>query len=225
MASKLPQRLLVLRPHPSEDARFWRSLADRVSNLRIVTGTEAIPWTLASDCLVQTGCTTGVEAAILGVPSIGLVCQPDHIMHPRFRLAHKLNVVYRSVSDAIEAIRRMPSNDVVHQPQLNADLLREIAPYLDIETNRYSFQKIADEIENVLTDAKKHESAHLRPIEGIVDAALRKSVSQSIFNDGHFDREELDKMIDGQVKNIKGLSLAKIIDLNWGVYALVPHSH
>ncbi|MDE0770449.1 MAG: hypothetical protein OSB19_18900 [Opitutaceae bacterium] len=132
-----------MRPHSSEYARFWQSLADRVSNLRIVTNTEAIPWALAPDCLVQTGCTTGVEAAILGVPSIGSVCQPDRIMHPRVRLAYKLNVVYCSVSDAIEAFRRMPSDDAVHQLQLNTDVLRRVAPYLDIEKDRYSFQKIA----------------------------------------------------------------------------------
>jgi surface carbohydrate biosynthesis protein len=225
MHSKLPKRLLILRPHPSEDARFWQSLADRVSNLRIVTDTEAIPWTLASDCLVQTGCTTGVEAAILGVPSIGLVCQPERIMHPQVRLAHKLNVVYRSVSDAIEAIRWMPSNDAVHQPRLNTDLLRRVAPYLDIEKDRYSFQKIADEIIKLLADAKQHESEHLQPIKGIVDASLRKSVGRSVFDDGYFDRDDLDKMIDGRFRDIKGLRRAKIIDLNWGVYALVPHSH
>ncbi|MDE0770450.1 MAG: hypothetical protein OSB19_18905 [Opitutaceae bacterium] len=77
----------------------------------------------------------------------------------------------------------------------------------------------------MLADSQQHESEHLQPIKGIIDAGLQRFVGRSVFDDGYFDRDELDKMIDGRFRDIKGLRQAKIIDLNWAVYALVPHSH
>jgi len=80
-----PERKVVLRPHPDEDVSTWTKFAEESPNLSVVSGTEALPWMMASDCVIQTGCTTGVEAAVLGVPCIGLIRQPSGVRYSTFR--------------------------------------------------------------------------------------------------------------------------------------------
>ena len=60
---------IVLRPHPAERADSW-TRADLPENVTVVTDTDPIPWLLAAKAVVVTGCTTGVEATILGVPAL-----------------------------------------------------------------------------------------------------------------------------------------------------------
>ena len=71
LARSLPDgHSVVVRPHPSEDHAHWEKLA--VEEPRILVRFEGplTPWLLAADCVVHSNCTSGVEAAVAGVPAI-----------------------------------------------------------------------------------------------------------------------------------------------------------
>ncbi|MDA9976111.1 hypothetical protein N9F34_04780, partial [Alphaproteobacteria bacterium] len=95
MNSQLPDCRLTLRPHPTEESEICQDLAKEVSNLTVITNTNAVDWILTADSLIQTGCTSGVEAAVLGTPTIGIVWQPEEFVHPRVRLSNRINPVVR----------------------------------------------------------------------------------------------------------------------------------
>lgn len=65
-----PGHSLVVRPHPSEDHVFWSDLAASEPRLVVRYDGPLTPWLLASDGVVHSNCTTGVEAAVAGVPAI-----------------------------------------------------------------------------------------------------------------------------------------------------------
>lgn len=44
MKAALPDRRLILRPHPAEDSARWEALTREVSNLTVVTNTNATEW-------------------------------------------------------------------------------------------------------------------------------------------------------------------------------------
>ena len=61
---------VVVRPHPTESHVIWNDLAARYDNLHVANDGNIIPWLIAAKALVANGCTTHVEAAVLGAPTV-----------------------------------------------------------------------------------------------------------------------------------------------------------
>ena len=61
---------VVLRPHPAEDADFWRSI--RSPRIKVVVNSDAYPWIQHAKLHVHSDSTTGLEATIMGTPSVNL---------------------------------------------------------------------------------------------------------------------------------------------------------
>ncbi len=71
LARSLPDgHSVVVRPHPSEDHAHWEKLAVDEPRLHVRYEGPLTPWLLAADCVVHSNCTSGVEAAVAGIPAI-----------------------------------------------------------------------------------------------------------------------------------------------------------
>ncbi len=70
LAESRPKTTIIVRPHPVENPAVWNQIAARYANVHALNEGNVLPWLLASKLLIQNGCTTGVEAFVLGVPSI-----------------------------------------------------------------------------------------------------------------------------------------------------------
>jgi surface carbohydrate biosynthesis protein len=105
LADALPRHSIVVRPHPSEDHGVWRDAAGDHGNVHVVNQKSVIPWLIATSALVHNGCTTAVEATVLGRPAIayrpvsaeGFDCElPNSLSHEAFdreELLSKLRAV------------------------------------------------------------------------------------------------------------------------------------
>ena len=65
-----PQLLFVVRPHPDEHHDRWREAVAGVPNVSVQYSGSAVYWMQASQGVVFTGCTTGIEAWALRKPTI-----------------------------------------------------------------------------------------------------------------------------------------------------------
>ncbi|MDX2379942.1 MAG: hypothetical protein QNM02_09315 [Acidimicrobiia bacterium] len=71
LARELPDgHRLVIRPHPAEDHEFWDQVIDGHPNMELHYEGTITPWLLAARGIVHSNCTSGVEAAVSGVPCI-----------------------------------------------------------------------------------------------------------------------------------------------------------
>lgn len=61
---------VVVRPHPAENQGPWHAIAARCDNLHVANDGSVIPWLMAAQALIANGCTTQVEAAVLGTPTV-----------------------------------------------------------------------------------------------------------------------------------------------------------
>lgn len=61
---------VVVRPHPTESHDIWNDLAARCGNLHVANDGNIIPWLMAAQALIANSCTTQVEAAVLGTPTV-----------------------------------------------------------------------------------------------------------------------------------------------------------
>lgn len=70
LSTRFPEKTIVIRPHPSENHEVWRDIVRDQENVHVLHEGNVIPWLMACGVLLHNGCTTAVEAAVLGTPTI-----------------------------------------------------------------------------------------------------------------------------------------------------------
>ena len=106
----LPQCRVVIRPHPTEKAQAWR---DAFPEAEVVEGSDLLPWIRGALVVVHANSTTGLEAALIGVPSINL--DPIESWGARFTVRN-YNHTVKTATEAIEAVAAYLQGKTVKQP-------------------------------------------------------------------------------------------------------------
>jgi hypothetical protein len=70
LEKRLPDHQIVVRPHPTENQQVYKDIAARCKNVHVTNEGNVVPWLLASKAVIHNGCTTGVEAYMMGIPAI-----------------------------------------------------------------------------------------------------------------------------------------------------------
>jgi hypothetical protein len=68
LSIQFPETNFVIRPHPAEDVSFYQSIFAGVDNVHVVHEGSTGAWLFACRCIIQDGCTTGIEAHLADVP-------------------------------------------------------------------------------------------------------------------------------------------------------------
>jgi surface carbohydrate biosynthesis protein len=90
---------LIIRPHPAEDAAKWHEAYRDVNGVSVIQDGDHAPWTAGARLMIHTGCTTGMEAALLGTPVLCLEGGTS-----AWHRIHTSNFVNRVAADAEEAM-------------------------------------------------------------------------------------------------------------------------
>jgi surface carbohydrate biosynthesis protein len=61
---------IVVRPHPTESQAIYHRIASRCRNVQVTNEGNVVPWLMACQALIHNGCTTGIEAYAMGIPTI-----------------------------------------------------------------------------------------------------------------------------------------------------------
>jgi surface carbohydrate biosynthesis protein len=70
LCSRLKEYTIVLRLHPAENHAPYIRAAEGHTNMVVINEDSVTPWLMATDLLIANGCTTMIEAAVLGTPTI-----------------------------------------------------------------------------------------------------------------------------------------------------------
>jgi surface carbohydrate biosynthesis protein len=109
IARAFPNRRIILRPHPSENHDLWRRLLKGHTNVNVCSKGNVVPWLIACNCLIQSGCTTAVEGFLLDTRIVSFV--PVEDQGYEFRLPNELGTRCRFADEVISAIRN-PGTDL-----------------------------------------------------------------------------------------------------------------
>jgi surface carbohydrate biosynthesis protein len=102
LAAHHPETAIVIRPHPAENHETWWQAAQGASNVHVLHEGNVVPWLLASQAVIHNGCTTGLEAYVLGARPIAYrafvsdtydLTLPNSLSHEVFDEAALLAVV------------------------------------------------------------------------------------------------------------------------------------
>lgn len=98
----LPSIGMVVRPHPSERLEVWQQALLEHPRVAVVRAGSHLPWTLASEIMVHTSCTTGAEAYLAGHAALSL-CPSENALTKGF-LSNLVNPVFRTAAAACDHI-------------------------------------------------------------------------------------------------------------------------
>jgi hypothetical protein len=83
---------IVVRPHPAENPEIYHRIAERCRRVQVTNEGNVVPWLIAAKALIHNGCTTGVEAYALDLPTISYRASIDeNYDHAFHRLPNQLS--------------------------------------------------------------------------------------------------------------------------------------
>lgn len=138
----IPARIII-RPHPSENRTSWEKAFRDFEGVSVIREGDHLPWTAGASLLVHPGSTTGLEAAILGTPTINLSCY-DNKWHDLY-LATLVNPLFTDIDSAVHAIHdHLAGHRLI--PAIRPNAGEALARNLHIEDGRQSAALVAGEI-------------------------------------------------------------------------------
>ncbi|MFA6159986.1 MAG: surface carbohydrate biosynthesis protein [Parcubacteria group bacterium] len=111
IAEKFNEYNIIIRPHPSEKYDVWEKIAQTFSNVFVVHSSNAVPWIMAADVLVHNGCTTAVEAFILGTEAISY--RPFIIEEQETEFSNKISLEAFSLKELMEMVEKKINNSII----------------------------------------------------------------------------------------------------------------
>lgn len=105
----------------------------------------------------------------MGIPTIGLVRQPEDFLHPKVRLSNWLNPVVHEPLEAVEAIRQLASYRQGAFGANRDEKLRALASHIHIDPDEFAYQKISRAIDKEMSADPSDDQRPLTPFQGPVE--------------------------------------------------------
>jgi surface carbohydrate biosynthesis protein len=175
LANSMPETRFVLRPHPSEDQASWERLAADLANVVVERNGNIVPWLLAAKAVIHNGCTTAIEAYLLGRPALAFAPLPsghyDHV------LPNDLSLACASVEALAEAARGCLADPAASHTRIAADPRRQAlitSSLAGVAEGRLASEQILDALAPLLANSAPPDGA--RPVQAGRLLGLRRSV-------------------------------------------------
>ncbi len=132
---------IIVRPHPSENLAPWMVLSKKAGKrVKVIRQGNIIPWLIASNAIIHNGCTTAIEAFMLGKPVISY--RPKIIERLETVLPNKISIQVSNLKDLIKTLSSLD--------KYNTETYKKRKKYLCTHINQsesfFSCQKILSTI-------------------------------------------------------------------------------
>lgn len=108
LSQAFPQLSIIVRPHPTEGQDVYRQLASGNRRIHVTNEGNVVPWLRGAKALVHNGCTTGVEAFVMGTPAFSFRPAVDETIDATFYvLSHGLSHQCFSVPELMDGIQQV----------------------------------------------------------------------------------------------------------------------
>lgn len=140
--STFPEQKFYLRPHPSEDLNFYKSIFSNFNNIEIVRDYTAIEWIQGCELLIQNGCTTSLEAHFMDKKIISYYPLPNK---SNVNITKGIGISTQKTSEVIEIIKNL---DDYSTQSTNLEAISQLIS--NFSSSQSSFEKICTIIHNML---------------------------------------------------------------------------
>jgi surface carbohydrate biosynthesis protein len=161
---------IVVRPHPTENQQVYQDIAGDCQRVKVTNDGNVVPWLMATDVVIHNGCTTGVEAYMMGVPAVSYRAAIDETYDMGFyRLPNLISHQCFDVDHLLETLTKIIKGEL---STANGDERQALANhYLAAQDGPLACERIADVL------VKKMERRPVLPKPPLSDRLLGKGLA------------------------------------------------
>lgn len=162
LSARHPDHAIVLRPHPAESPVPYEEAFKGLANVKVIFEGQAANWILASEILIHTSCTTGIEAFALGKPSISF--EPGNSPMHTIMLSGRIGYRETTVADVLRRAEMLCGSTPAAAAYSNT-VWQDYRKFFEVDANLLSSEKIATELATMSGELKSpgDGSAQWRP--------------------------------------------------------------
>lgn len=147
LRKQFPDHTIIIRPHPSESEREWCEIVADLPGVEVTREGNALEWIIASDVIIHSTCTTGIEAYLLGVPTIAYRPVTSDLYESYLPNAVSVNVF--SFNEFKTVLTDVLSGSDSDKYIFNADAGRNAARYISHIDGKMSSTCIVNELSKI----------------------------------------------------------------------------
>lgn len=143
-----PDTNIVVRPHPTESHEVYNKIASRCERVYVTNEGNVVPWLMATKTVIHNGCTTGLEAYMMGVPAISYraVVNEDYD-YGFYILPNKLSHQCFTFETLIDLLKKILDGEV--GPADGDERQALIKQYLAAQEGPLACERMIDVIESI----------------------------------------------------------------------------
>jgi surface carbohydrate biosynthesis protein len=145
LAKSISPMKLVIRPHPSENPQTWVQAAAGIANVHVVHEGPIGSWLMAAKGLIQNGCTSAVEAAVVGTPT--LAYRPQVSDGFEVELSNRMSIDCRTPDELLAAARNIAQGERLPGSKLDPDQLAYLKHHIASVDGPLSCERLLDSLD------------------------------------------------------------------------------
>jgi len=161
-----PDHKIIVRPHPTENQQIYIDIANDCKKVKVTNEGNVVPWLMAAKAVIHNGCTTGVEAYVMGVPAVSYRAKINEVYDLGFyRLPNLISHQCYDFNELQEILIKILKGEL---GAANGDERRTlIEKYLTAHDGPLACERIVDVIDNMVqTNPELHKPALNRKVLG-----------------------------------------------------------
>jgi surface carbohydrate biosynthesis protein len=164
---------IIVRPHPTENQEVYQRIADQCERVRVTNEGNVVPWLMGAKALIHNGCTTGVEAYLMGVPAISYRATINEVYDDGFyRLPNRLSHQCFDFEELRVMLQRILAGELGASDGDQREAL--IDHHLVAQDGPLACERIVDVFEDMLANRSESSGPGLRDrLEGRYRATRR----------------------------------------------------
>ena len=175
----LPKYTIIVRPHPTESQETYHKLAAQCERVQVTNEGNVVPWLMATRALIHNGCTTGVEAYILRVPTISYrATVNDYYDYGFYKLPNRLSHQCFDFEELQQTLKKILSGELGVADGVEREEL--INQYLVALDGPLACERIVDVLQKTVDGLSKLPKPSLwNRLEGWYKATKRRGRQRS----------------------------------------------
>jgi surface carbohydrate biosynthesis protein len=158
LEQSFPDHTIIVRPHPTEKREIYHRIAARYERMRVINEGNIVPWLMATRAVIHNGCTTGVEAYVLGIPAISYRAVVDERYDDGFyHLPNRLSHQCFDFDQLEEMLRKIMAGKLGAASGAERRILYK--RYLSSQEGPLACERIIDILEQTQNDTESEQRA------------------------------------------------------------------
>jgi len=165
---EFPNHTIIVRPHPTENQQIYQDIADHCQRVQVTNEGNVVPWLMGTDVVIHNGCTTGVEAYVMGIPAISFRAKINEAYDMGFyRLPNLISHQCFDIQQLLETLAMILKGEL--KAANGNERLALVNKYLAAQQGPLACERIVDVLDKIVEDRP-----HL-PKPALVDRVFGRS--------------------------------------------------